>query len=232
MVVGRVISILVVLAALVLASTAGATPPPQLEGPNGEHQVVVCKYVGTPGVDEELQTGQNPIVVDYHALLGAGFNGTFPFAFSDAQGQSIAVQWTDDVHFSDLSVCPPGDSPVMVDVCDPESGEIISVPEEEAGQYLPVDDPACAEEPPEECPPDTVPVFDRDGNLVDCIGPDEPPTNSTGGSPPGGTTGGDAPVPTGAELPHTGFPVWILLLVAAALLATGGILMRRNRSGA
>lgn len=101
---------LVAIGAAVLASQAFATQTEGLEGPNGEHKVVVCKYVGTPGVDETLQTGQNPIVVDYHAL-GSGFDGTFPFAFSDAQGHSLAVQWTDDVHFSDLSVCPAPEGP-------------------------------------------------------------------------------------------------------------------------
>jgi hypothetical protein len=75
------------------------------EGPNGEHQVVVCKYVGTPGVNERLQDGGNPIVVDSHSL-DEGFAGSLPYAFSDAQGMSIAVEWTKDVHFSDLGVCP------------------------------------------------------------------------------------------------------------------------------
>ena len=85
------------------AASAGANGP----GPNGEHKVVVCKYVGTPGVDERLQTGNNPIVVDYHSLPGfdPAADG-FPYAFADAQGQSMAVQWTFDVHFSDLGVCP------------------------------------------------------------------------------------------------------------------------------
>lgn len=85
----------------------------------GLHKVVVCKYVGTPGVNERLQTGGNPIVVDYHSL-GAGFTGTFPYAFNDAQGRSIAVQYTDDVHFSDLSVCPAPDGPPPCEVdCGP-----------------------------------------------------------------------------------------------------------------
>jgi len=79
-------------------------------GPNDEHKVVVCKYVGTPGVDERLQTGGNPIVVDYHAL-GEGFTGSFNYAFADAQGNSMAVQWTDDEHFSDLGVCPAPPKP-------------------------------------------------------------------------------------------------------------------------
>ena len=42
--------------------------------PSGEYKkVYVCKYVGTPGVDERLQTGNNPISVDTSALKN--FNG-------------------------------------------------------------------------------------------------------------------------------------------------------------
>lgn len=90
------------LAGLVLATTAHAAD---------EHQVVVCKYVGTPGVNETLQTGQNPIVVDSHALEGKGFDGTFPFAFEDAQGRSIAIRWAANSHDGDISECPGGDQP-------------------------------------------------------------------------------------------------------------------------
>lgn len=57
------------------------------------HQVLVCKYVGQPGTDERLQTGQNPIVVDEAALVGKGFLGIFPWEFQDKQGQSIAVRY-------------------------------------------------------------------------------------------------------------------------------------------
>jgi len=75
------------------------------------HQVVVCKYVGTPGVDERLQTGNNPIVVDTHALEGDGFDGTFPFEFSDAQGNSIAIRYAENSHDGDISECPGYVSP-------------------------------------------------------------------------------------------------------------------------
>ena len=42
---------------LISGGVASATPV-------DPHKVLVCKYVGTPGVDERLQTGPNPIVVD------------------------------------------------------------------------------------------------------------------------------------------------------------------------
>jgi hypothetical protein len=162
---GKLIVLLAAVVALCAVVGFAQATSTELEGPNGEHQVVVCKYVGTPGVDETLQTGQNPIVVDYHALLGAGFDGTFPFPFSDAQGKSVAVQWTADVHFSDIGVCPaPEGPPPTVEVCDPESGDIIEVPEDEADNYLPADDPACQEAPP----PENVEVCDPEsGDIIE-----------------------------------------------------------------
>lgn len=68
------------------------------------NSVVVCKYVGTPGVDESLQTGQNPIVVDSASL--SGFDGTFPFAFNDAQGQSIAIRYATSAQDGSITECP------------------------------------------------------------------------------------------------------------------------------
>ena len=56
-------------------------------------QVWVCKYVGTPGVDERLQTGNNPIRVSGNSADkdkdGQVFVGD---QFADAQGRSVVVQ--------------------------------------------------------------------------------------------------------------------------------------------
>src|ERR687898_2549838 len=56
-------------------------------------QVWVCKYVGTPGEDERLQTGNNPIRVSGNAADedndGQVFVGE---QFADAQGRSVIVQ--------------------------------------------------------------------------------------------------------------------------------------------
>ena len=50
--------------------------------------------------------------------------------------------------------------------------------------------------------------------------------STTGGST-GGTTGGTAP--SGGNLPFTGLPIWIPLLAAASLLASGIMLIRRRK---
>lgn len=56
-------------------------------------KVFVCKYVGTPGVDERLQTGQNPIEVSGNAIAGRTTGQIFVGdQFKDAQGRSIVVQ--------------------------------------------------------------------------------------------------------------------------------------------
>jgi hypothetical protein len=67
-----------------------------------DHQakIVVCKYVGTPG-ESRLQTGNNPIVVSQNTLRHLGWDGTFPFAWTDAHGQaghgSMAIGYVGDV---------------------------------------------------------------------------------------------------------------------------------------
>ena len=66
-------------------------------------KVFVCKYVGTPGDDERLQTGDNPISVDYHSLEGAPAIGQF---FEDAQGRSVVIAFDVGQPEPDVSDCP------------------------------------------------------------------------------------------------------------------------------
>lgn len=61
----------------------------------------VCKYVGTPGVDERLQTGKNPIWVSTDFPQGSFFN--------DAHGRSF-VLIANTVRLNpepDVTDCPP-----------------------------------------------------------------------------------------------------------------------------
>jgi hypothetical protein len=53
-------------------------------------------------------------------------------------------------------------------------------------------------------------------------------TTDTGGVI-GSTTGGSPSAGAGGELPFTGLPIWIPLLLAGALLASGAFLLRRRR---
>ena len=65
-----------------MASSASA------ESGNPDPKVFVCKFVGTPGVNERLQTSrQNPILVSANSTSGAAV-GQF---FNDAQGRSLVI---------------------------------------------------------------------------------------------------------------------------------------------
>lgn len=90
-----------------------------------EHKDWVCKYVGKPGVDERLKSGNDGLVwVDTHATQGSWFN--------DAQGRSY-VLLANVAHDPkpDASQCPPADNPgpqpepkVVVTTSDPTFGPI------------------------------------------------------------------------------------------------------------
>jgi hypothetical protein len=75
-------------------------------------QVWVCKYVGTPGDDERLQTGNNPILVSGNSVDkpkdGQVFVGD---QFADAQGRSVIVQIEGDE--PDADICSPTPPPVV-----------------------------------------------------------------------------------------------------------------------
>jgi hypothetical protein len=73
-----------------------------------EGKVFVCKYVGTPGVDERLQTGDNPISVSISAI--PDYNGIGSW-FADEQGRSYVL--AEDVGQPEPPVtdCPPVGAP-------------------------------------------------------------------------------------------------------------------------
>ena len=69
----------------------------------------VCKYVGTPGVDEVLQSGQNPISVSENAIpVSPVVPGTF---FNDSQGRSYVLVEDTGQEEPDPSECPPPTAP-------------------------------------------------------------------------------------------------------------------------
>ncbi len=69
----------------------------------------VCKYVGTPGVDETLQTGQNPISVAASAIgEDPVVAGTF---FADSQGRSYVLVADTGQEEPSVDLCPPPGTP-------------------------------------------------------------------------------------------------------------------------
>ena len=116
----------VVLAALlpVVSVLVAAAPVDAKGGPGGggggggtPHKSYVCKYVGTPGVDERLQTGDNPIWVANASLTGGGDEPVeVGDVFADAQGRSIVIVANTprlDPE-PDVSRCPAPEGPVTV----------------------------------------------------------------------------------------------------------------------
>jgi hypothetical protein len=83
-----------------------------------EKKSYVCKWVGTPGVDERLQTGNNPIWVSNNSLLKNDKNELVEVGdeFPDAQGRSIVI--FANVERMDpeptLDDCLPADEPELV----------------------------------------------------------------------------------------------------------------------
>lgn len=73
--------------------TTTAGPAAGSEAPPNEKKVYVCKYVGTPYVDERLQTGDNPIWVSENAIPDPEGDGVhIDDEFADKQGRSIVIQ--------------------------------------------------------------------------------------------------------------------------------------------
>jgi hypothetical protein len=72
-------------------------------------KVFVCKYVGTPGDSERLQTGQNPISVSTSAIKeDPVVIGSY---FVDAQGRSFVLAFDIGQDEPDVSECPGSDEP-------------------------------------------------------------------------------------------------------------------------
>ncbi len=76
---------IIAIAALVVMGATGTVLA--ASNNNAPKKYFVCKYVGTPGINERLQTGNNPISVSENALS----NPVVGAYFNDAQGRSYVV---------------------------------------------------------------------------------------------------------------------------------------------
>ncbi len=102
---------------LVLLSSGFSTLAAQAAGGEDNSKVFVCKYVGKPGVDERLQTGNNPISVSISSILNYPGLGQF---FKDGQNRSFVLREDDTPPGpeGDPSVgeCPAPDGPDEIPV--------------------------------------------------------------------------------------------------------------------
>jgi hypothetical protein len=98
-----VVAALAAVAALVLSVLAAVTFANAGQAAPAAQKVFVCKYVGTPGVDERLKPGENPISVSSNATVGS----TFP----DAQGRSYVIAVDNGQNPPQCPATPPGPIP-------------------------------------------------------------------------------------------------------------------------
>jgi len=106
--------------AMGLGLIACGTPAPPAGNP--PTKAFICKYVGTPGVDERLQTGNNPISTSLETLPSGAVVGAF---FADQQGRSYFLEF--DVGQAEPSPenCPPpsgGTTTTMTTLPDDDDG--------------------------------------------------------------------------------------------------------------
>ena len=89
---------------------------------DADSKVWVCKYVGTPGDDEVLKEGKNPISVSGNSVDkdkdGQVFVGD---QFADAQGRSVVVQIEGKDPGPDI--CSPTPPPVIEPTTPPKPGD-------------------------------------------------------------------------------------------------------------
>jgi|GEM_PF-4167661 len=69
-------------------------------------KVFVCKYVGTPGTNERLQTGNNPISVSINAIDHNTWDGSVPGWFSDQHDRSYVLAYDTGQRKPSVSSCP------------------------------------------------------------------------------------------------------------------------------
>jgi hypothetical protein len=117
-----VVALGVAIATVGMALSAGSAAAVPGEG-GPDPKVVVCKYVGTPG-QSTLQEGGNPIEVSGNTLNQLGWDGsTFPFYWTDAQGNSGGSAAIGLVGEGlDITDCP-GYVPPTVDECENLQGD-------------------------------------------------------------------------------------------------------------
>lgn len=80
-----------------------------VDQPAQPKKVYVCKYVGKPGVDERLQTGQNPIDVSVNAIPENPV--TIGSYFADAQGRSFVLAFDTGQPAPNVNECPAPQGP-------------------------------------------------------------------------------------------------------------------------
>lgn len=177
---------LTALLAVFFVATLGLIGGSATAGGDHPEKVFVCKYVGTPGVDERLQTGQNPISVSVNAIPGGASVGAF---FADAQGRSFVLAFDTGQPEPSVDNCPQPETP-PTDVCPNIEGNQATVPagmvKDANGNCVTPPPPPPPPSPPFVCPDGGPPNEGKDGDVPssgntndDCDRSVKPPVKST-----------------------------------------------------
>ena len=160
----------------------------------------VCKYVGTPGVDETLQTGNNPISVSENAIpVDPVVAGEF---FQDSQGRSYVLVEDTGQDEPDPSECPPVTAPDPTPTPTPEA--------------TPTPTPEATPTPTPEATP--TPTPEATPTPVDSVGG----ATATPTLPPTDTLGGQTSAP--------GSSSWAVLLVVLTGIVASAFVLTPHRS--
>lgn len=183
-------------------------------------KVFVCKYVGTPGVNERLQTGNNPISVSVDAIpLDPVRIGSL---FGDGQGRSLVIGWDartgggqegePDIDCPTVPTPEPTPTPIATPTPSPEP-EPTPTP-----SPSPEPTPTPTPEPTRTVTPTTTP---RPG--------ENPATPSTTAKPTASQTPRGVPAKTGGESDPTGLAVLGGLGAAGIVVSAGALAASRRR---
>ena len=209
---------------MVLSSLgSSATAAPAAVAPAAKY--FVCKYVGKPGVNERLQTGNNPIDVSGNAI---GENpvvvGSF---FNDAQGRSFVLAQDTGQRKPPRSACPapegppPSSTPATTPVTTPETTPV-TTPE-----TTPVTTPETNPVTTPETTPVTTPETTSAAASVSASSSEVvvPPTSA--GPIPGGVSAG-----LHSPIRYAGVKAWgtILMLLGGAIGLVAGVWPTRRRA--
>lgn len=204
--------------AFALASASAATADEHNEW------VYVCKYVGTPGEDERLQTGQNPILVSVSAIDGPPVIGA---PFQDGQNRSVVIGYGEPGGGQEGEpepVCPPELPPPPTETTPPPTTSTTtstSTTSTTTSTTTTTTTTTTETTPPttETTPPETEPTTTT------------PPTGAGGGVTPGPgapDTGGGPADPSGDSTPINGLIGTGLLLGAAGIMTAEAVRRRRE----
>jgi hypothetical protein len=236
----RLLSLILFVLAFLFSGAALANAQ-QVSPAAHEGKVYVCKYVGTPGDNERLQTGQNPIDVSINAIKDYQGVGSW---FNDAQGRSFVLAEDIGQDEPDVSGCPaPDGGPTPSNTpSETPSNTPSETPSETPTTEPPTTDSSTpTEEPPstsDSSTPTSEPPTTSDSqtptNLPSTV--TNPPTSASSSATSTATTDSESiapplttstPVPAAhvTRLSATGVKTSTLVMIALALLVAGILLL-------